>query len=178
MRTMHFLVIIFSLLLFISCKSGNSNEPESESYLSIKGITYMNELGELVGSIDHDDWVLNEKFTSKEKLLFDTLNFAKTATAEPIPNTGNSVYTPPHILFCPNPCATVGGLYYYHENHILNIIIVDNKYNKLLSYRTKDTQHPSFDLAKLNKGIYRLYYVIQDSQYNIVHLGHGDIEKE
>lgn len=176
MKTFHCFLIAF--LIFISCKSENSNEIDTESYLPIKGITYMNEFGELVGNIDHDDWLLNDKFTTKEKLLFDTLNFTKTAIAEPMPNTENSISIQPQIVFFPNPYATMGRLFYYHNKHILNIIIVDKKYNKLLTYRSTNTQLLSFNLSDFNKGIYRLYYVAQDSNYNIVHFGHGDIEKE
>jgi hypothetical protein len=138
----------------------------------------MNEFGELTGNIDHDDWILNDKFTKKEKLLFDTLNFTKTATVKPMPDTENSIYISARISFFPNPYSTVGKLYYYHDKHILNIIIVDKKYNKLLTSRTTNTQQLSFNISNFNKGIYRLYYVIQDSSYNIVHFGHGDIEKE
>ena len=93
----------------------------------------------------------------------------------PVPE--NTISTGSFISFCPNPFITTGYLLYYHDKHILNIIIVDSKYNKLCRYRLTDRQQVVFDFTTLNKGIYRLYYVIQDSQYNIVHLGHGDIEK-
>ena len=178
MKTTHYFFLIAFIIIFVSCKSEESSELDTESYLTIKGITSLNEFGELTGNIDHDDWILNDKFTTKEKLLFDTLNFTKTATVEPISNTENSMYIQPQILFFPNPYSTIGRLYYYHDKHILNIIIVDKRYKKLLTHRVENTTQISFNLSNLSKGIYRLYYVIQDSGYNIVHFGHGDIEKE
>ena len=176
MRTKYFHITI-ALLLFISCKTEDSTDPNNDSYLLIEGITSVNEFGE-ERSRDPNDWILNDKFTTKEKELFDSLNFSETATAEPMPIAENSIYNPTQILFYPNPCATVGSLYYYHDKHILNVIIVDNKFKKLIACRLKDSQLITFDLSKLSKGIYRLYYVVQDSKYKIVHYGHGDIEKE
>ncbi|HEY5507185.1 MAG TPA: hypothetical protein VIK29_00835 [Paludibacter sp.] len=177
MRTKHFFEVIV-LLLFISCKTEVTNEPNNESVLTIEGITYMNEYGEGGSSIDHDDWILNEKFTEKVKQLFDTLDFSKTAIAEPMPITENSSYRTPVISFFPNPLSIQGGLFYYHDKHILNLIVINNKYNKLYSFRVRDSHYFHLNLNKLEKGIYRIYYVIQNSQYNIVHCGHGDIEKE
>ena len=168
---------LLSLFIFSLSTSCNKEEVKSESVLLIKGITSVDELGYTI-SIDENDWRLNDKFTEKEKQLFDTLNFSKTAIAEPMPISENTSYKTPVILFFPNPFRSQGGLFYYHDKHILNLIVVDSKYTKLYSFRVRASHYFALNLNKLDKGIYRIYYVIQDSQYNIVHLGHGDIENE
>ncbi len=170
----YFLLSLFILSLCTSC---NKDEVKNESVLLIKGITSVDELGYSI-SIDENDWRLNGKFTEKEKLLFDTLNFSKTAIAQPMPISESTSYKAPAILFYPNPFRLQGGLFYYHNKHILNLIVVDIKYTKLYSFRVRDSHYFSLNLNKLDKGIYRIYYVIQDSQYNIVHMGYGDIENE
>jgi len=174
LQSMKITYALTALILFflISCKTD-----EDDSTLSIKGITYMSESG-WPGDIDSDDWRLNDEFTSREKQLFDTLDFTKRATAEPMTYPDNTIYSSTSTMFAPNPVSTNGYLLYYHTNHILNIVIVDNKYHKLLSNRSYDKQQLTFNFIPFNKGIYRMYYVIQDAQYNIVYLGHGDIEKE
>lgn len=168
------LPLLFIIFSFISCIK---EEVDNESFLWIRGISSYDEFGYSI-SLDHNDWNLNEEFSQKEKQLFDSLDFSKIASAEPVLDYDSSTFKIPRIIFFPNPIKLQGYIYYYNDKHILNLIIVDNRYNKPYSFRLKDSGSFYLDLSELHKGLYRMYYVIQDSQYNIVHLGHGDVEKE
>jgi len=169
MKIRYLLVVI--TLFFISCGD------IQDEHLSIEGITYTDIHGN-VSNIDYNDWNLNEEFTSREKQLFDSLNFNKTAKAE---TDVNSVYynRTPYIKFYPNPFSTTGFIQFYRPDLIYNVVVSDNKYNKLVSFRWTDKPLGcAYNFSTLNSGIYRMYYVIQDLKYNIVYQGHGDIQKE
>lgn len=169
-----FLLLLIGYL-FVSCKETDEN---NESVLFIKGISSYDEFGYQMTE-DDDDWRLNEKLSNKEKQLFDTLNFAKVGIAEQITDTINLYFNTPRIEFFPNPIRAAVRVAYYNKKHILNLEIVDKKYTKLHSFRLKDNNFYFLLLNNLkNATIYRVYYVIQDSNYNIVHTGHGDIMNE
>lgn len=169
----HYFKPAFSLLLllFISCDIDNE--------INISGITYTSDIG-LISSDknknDGNDWNLNYKFKTFEKQLFDTLNFSKTAFAEP-EFLNNSIIVP-QIIFYPNPVVNYGNIYYYSNNHIINIVIIDKKLNIIRNYRIQNSQNFKFDFSEINKGIYRMYYVIQNAEFEIIHMGYGDILRE
>lgn len=171
------LSLLISLCIFISC------EKDNEEFLVIEGITEIDS-GGCSSHIDPDDWNLDDIFTDREKQLFDTLDFSRTAIAKPLPPIEEipGYLTPdrsPHIFFAPNPFHISAALGYYRNDHILNLVIVDNKYNKLFSWRTEEFNGgATFYFENLKKGIYRMYYVLQDKNYNIVYCGHGDIKNE
>ena len=178
----HFIFLLILPFIIVSC---NDND---EDYLHIEGITETTASGEITGvSVDPDDWNLDDVFTKREKQLFGDLDFSKTAVVEPVPipecPDGMDCIDPiedindlRRIVFCPNPFDGYAFLRYYHSNHILNLVVVDNKYNKLYSRRVENVISMFFSIPNLKKGIYRMYYVIQDMDNNIVHCGHGDIK--
>jgi hypothetical protein len=167
------LFLSFLLPFFISCDEKNNNtDNESRETLSIKGITETDEEGNVRGAVDSDDWNLNKQFTDREKQLFSTIDFTKTGIAEPITN-GTQM-----ICFCPNPFPYMGSLYYYQNKHIVSIVIVDYKYNILHRYQFKNRKEWHLDLTTLKEGIYRMYYVMQDENENVVHCGYGDIKRD
>jgi hypothetical protein len=172
-----FLLILFSLPVFISCEDENKNENEAET-ISIEGITEVDNMGVFYGNFDDDDWNLDDQLTEKEKQLFASLDFSKTGVAEPIPSEPGVIPKIKFITFYPNPFSDVPRLSYYHNEHILNLVIVDNKYNILYSYRVENSESVTFNFDSLKTGIiYRMYYVVQDKNYNIIHCGHGDIKR-
>lgn len=122
-----------------------------------------------------EDWQFNDDFTNKERALFDTLNFSKTAkfTEEQMPGT---IGLANEILFYPNPVSTIGRFEYPYKNKILNLVIVDEAFNRKMELRS-GSMSVAFDFSKYAKGYYRIYYVVQDSMYRIVHKGHGDVKK-
>ncbi|MFB6341398.1 hypothetical protein ACE1ET_06735 [Saccharicrinis sp. FJH62] len=125
---------------------------------------------------DSRDWQLNDDFSQKEKNLFDTLDFKKVAKfTEPDNQEYQSITG--HISFYPNPLSDHGNLSYPNKNMILNIVIVDEMYNIKMSHRST-ANLLGFDFRSYKNGYYRMYYVVQDSLFNIVHKGHGDIKKE
>lgn len=140
--------------------------------IKISGITYTDNFGLIYkqNEIDNNDWKLNYTFKDRERLLFDSLNFSNTAISD------DANISP--IVFYPNPFNVLGNIYYYNDKHILNIIIVDKSLNKKFEYRISNSTGYTFDLSTLNKGIYRMYYVIQNSEFKIIHTGYGDILKE
>ena len=179
----HFLFFLILPFIIVSCND------DDKDYLTIKGITETTASGEITGvSIDPDDWNLDDVFTKREKQLFGDLDFSKTAEAEPVPASvpvcpdgmdciDQDINFLRYIVFCPNPFDGYARLDYYHSNHILNLVVVDNKYNKLYSRRVENVISMFLSIPNLKKGIYRMYYVMQDMDNNIVHCGHGDIEK-
>ncbi len=163
-------ITIFAILQFISCKKDNESKPEFE------GITLTDEQGSYMGFIDPTDWRTDDKFTKLEMQLFDTLNFNKikqSGSASGI--TNKSIGT---IIFYPNPTTNFGPFNLDLENFIIILEVVDKDFNKLISYRGVDKKSIAFTFHSFNPGIYRAYYVIQDIQFNIIGLGHGDVKKE
>lgn len=153
------------LLIFFSCSLNDE--------IKISGITYTSEFGNmssLKNEHDNNDWKFNYTFNNRERLLFDSLKFNNTATSE-----DEFIST---IVFYPNPFNVIGNIYFYNSKHILNIVIVDKSLNKKLEFRLSNSTNYKFDLSTLNKGIYRMYYVIQNSEFKIIHTGFGDILKE
>ena len=124
---------------------------------------------------DGDDWQFNDDFTKKEKALFDTLNFGRTANfaEEHMPGT---IQLTDEILFYPNPVSTIGRFEYPYKNKILNLVIVNEDFDRKLEFRS-GSMGVAFDFSKYAKGYYRIYYVVQDSMYRIIHKGHGDVKK-
>ena len=171
--------LLFLLVLFVSFASC---QKEGVDYLRIKGITERTMDGSLTYLyFDPDDWNLNDQFTKREKRLFEGLDFSKTTEAEP-PYFEEmegmvSEFTSPRIYFYPNPFSEITYIGYYHSDHIINLVVVDNHYNKLLSYRGEVGRISAISWVWLDSGIYRMYYVIQDKNDNIIHCGHGDILK-
>ncbi|MFB6318141.1 hypothetical protein [Saccharicrinis sp. FJH54] len=122
---------------------------------------------------DNLDWKLDDDFSNREKKLFDSLDFKKVAEFTE-PDDG-AIRWP--VYFYPNPLSDVGNLQYPYDNMILNIVIVDEMYNIKMSHRST-ANSLGFDFSSYKNGYYRMYYVVQDSLFYIVHKGHGDIKKE
>jgi hypothetical protein len=163
-------IALFALLQFISCKKDNESKPE------FKGITLTDEQGSFMGFIDPTDWRTDDKFTKLEMQLFDTLNFNKVNQAKSASGIINkSIGT---IIFYPNPTTDFGTLDIDHDNFILNMVMVDGEFNKVISYRATDRRSIAISFHSFNTGIYRVYYVLQDLQFNIIGLGHGDVKYE
>jgi hypothetical protein len=163
-------ITFFALLQLISCKEENESKPE------FTGITLINIIGENMGFTDTTDWRMDDKFTKLEMGLFDTLDFSQQGKMKP--EFGISNKSIGIMAFCPNPTTVEGTFFIYQENIIVNLEIVDNDFNKLISYRGAEKRSISFDFHSFDPGIYRAYYVIQDLQFNIIGLGHGDIKKD
>lgn len=121
------------------------------------------------------DWHLNDEFSHNERKLFDTLDFTRTASYQLVES--DYIQNSPKITFYPNPFKDVGFLH-YNTAPIIHIVIVNNSYEKILEARLENSYTIGFNLTEKKSGIYKLYYVIQDSNYNIVQLGHGFIKKE
>jgi len=75
---------------------------------------------------DNNDWTLNVKFTDREKQLFDTIDFNKTATVEDPPS--DFVSMGPSIKFYPNPVEDYTRLEYNQTPGVLNIVMVDSHF--------------------------------------------------
>ena len=97
MKNKHLLALIIFLFI-ISCKE---KEKVDDKTVIFEGITVLNEYGEMI-SFDSDDWHLNDKFTEREKQLFDTLDFNKTAEIERVLNEG-IIHMHSIIKLFPNP---------------------------------------------------------------------------
>ena len=150
-----FVLFILSVLLF-ACEK-NSND---------YGFDQIN---------SSSDWNLNDKFSQREKNLFSDLDFNKTAEFV-MKESGTLLYTP-QIIFKPNPFQEVGYLS-YNTAPIINIVVVNKEFRKISESRFENAYEIAFALPGQPAGIYRLYYVIQDQDNNIVQLGHGNIKKE
>jgi hypothetical protein len=175
MNTKIYLIFLFVSILGLSCKKEKTT---TESLPKFEGITMADETGALYTE-DTTDWRTDDKFAKYEQNLFDTLNFNKTLQLPSIKN-GFADVAPilkkdTIVRFYPNPCSNV-GIFRYHNASIINFVIVDTTFAKKLEYRTQQPEI-AIDFTMLNNRIYRMYYVFQDSAYNIIGLGHGDILK-
>jgi hypothetical protein len=150
-----FVLFILSLLLF-AC------EKDSNDY----GFDQIN---------SSSDWNLDDKFNQREMNLFSELDFNKTA--EFVNKESGTILFTPQIIFTPNPFQTVGYLS-YNTAPIINIVIVNKDFRKIQESRFENSYEIGISLADEPSGIYRIYYVIQDEENNIVQLGHGNIKKE
>jgi len=167
----HQLLIAFLAgLLLVSCKK------DKDAKLEFEGITHTDEQGTNMGFIDATDWRTDDAFTMQEMQLFDTLDFKRIDKMQwP---SGKTYKSPGTIIFYPNPTTEIGRFDMNFENFIIHIEMVDNAFNKLISFRGIDKNSIAFTFQTFNPGVYRAYYVVQDLQYNIIGLGHGDIKKE
>ncbi len=147
-------IILFAVLIITSCEKNNSELPDLNN---------------------SSEWNLNDEFSSLEQSFFDTLNFNNTA--EYIVEETEYLQSDPIIKFYPNPFTEVAYLS-YNTAPIINIAILNSRYKKILEARFENAYEIAFNLSDQPSGTYKLYYVIQDKDYNIVHLGHGSIVKQ
>jgi hypothetical protein len=173
MNTKIYLIFLFVSILGLSCTKETNT---SESLPKFEGISYFDYQGDLVDSFDSTDWRSDDKFKSCEQKLFDTLKFDNASHLKSTKSGSTDIILKKDtvVRFYPNPCRDV-GYFSYHNASIINIVIVDNTFMKKIEYRTQNTEM-AFDLTILKAGIYRMYYVFQDSVYKISGLGHGDIK--
>lgn len=169
-RRIYFLCLL-SLLFTMSC----TKEKDANDTIPIfRGITTLESEVGIPGSVDATDWRTDDTFTELERSLFDTLNFDNSMLVKSaFANT--DVIIAPTILprFFPNPVRSVAYFLIY-DGAIKNMIIVDQSFTKKIELREEST-NMAFDLTSFKNGIYRMYYVLQDSNYKIIGLGHGDI---
>jgi hypothetical protein len=123
-------------------------------------------------------WQLTDEFSQYEKSLFDSLDFNNTADYEH-EETGY-IQPRPQIVFSPNPFDDIAYLSYSSNltKPIINVVILSENTEDVLEIRVESSTVIGFNFSDKPSGIYRLYYVIQDSTYSIVHLGHGNIRKQ
>lgn len=164
-------VMILVVTTVISCSLSNDLTPQFTS------ITATNELGYLNGTPDYSDWKLNDEFTNQEKSLFDTINFQRTFNPDIFPNLVSTELTQPGIVLYPNPSTSIVKINYYIDIQIVNVAIVNWKFERVYAARFLKSKHFEVPVTQLNQGFYRMYYVVQDSLYNVIHCGHGDISK-
>jgi hypothetical protein len=168
------LVILFAI---ISCKKDDNN---SSSIPKFEGITTLDNNGELISSYDSTDWRMNDKFTEIERKLFDTLKFDQTLHLKSILVGNDGIIIKPACdtiaRFYPNPVADMGhfGIINAAVKN-MNIVIVDSTFTKKVEVRINNRE-VALNLSSFKHGIYRMYYVFQDSTNKIVGLGHGDIQ--
>jgi hypothetical protein len=160
----HFCLIFLSLVV-ISCK-----DDTSDSIPKFEGFTLRESEDGIVYEADPSDWNLDDKFSELERSLFDTLKFESAFLKEGYIEVGDAGKT---IAFYPNPVQSTGYLSANFPS-IMNIVIVDRKFNKKMEFRGQ-IGTVAFDMSMLPKGIYRMYYVSQATDYTMIGAGHGDI---
>ena len=165
-----FILLLVGVVTVISCKKEDSNQiPKFE------GLT-LRECEQDFNIIDDSDWRIDDKFSEIERNLFDTLkfesSFLKESSFADIINDG--IVGTPKVSFCPNPTSG-NGYFRFTSTVIMNLVIVNQKFEKKYEFRG---QYPmiAIDLSSFPYGMYRMYYVLQDTNYQIVGIGHGDIK--
>jgi len=170
MNTKISLFILVVFLVAVSCK-GDKDSPLP----GFDGITNVDGNGRLIGARDTTDWRIDNKFNEFERNLFDTLKFDQTLLKSDLKgvfSVGPSQAST--IDFYPNPVTSLGSLRCFFGK-IMNIAIVDKDFTKKVAKRLT-CGVITFDFSSFNNGVYRMYYVLQDSTFKIIGLGHGDIQ--
>jgi hypothetical protein len=73
-----------------------------------------------------------------------------------------------------------GGIsctFYYQDGNgdeVLNFVVVDNSLKKTNTAKVVEGNRLRYDFSGYKSGIYRIYYVIQDSLKRVIFKGHGD----
>ena len=173
MNTRTLLLSIFILIIISSCKKDDNSTEEIPRFA---GITIrQSELDEAY-YFDVTDWRIDDKFTELESSLFDTIKFDNTLHLKRA--LSDSITVPvnrtPAVSFYPNPPEGAGKFKVYGMNAISNIVIVDQSFNILTKLR-ETYNEIAIDFSSYEKGYYRMYYVLQNSNFAIIGLGHGDI---
>ena len=169
MKIKNFLSLILAVIFIISCEDDKNT---SDTLPKFKGITQVDRYGLIIGSYDPSDWRIDDNFIEVERNLFDTLNFDNTFFDSGI--EGNNIIDIAIPQFYPNPLRDV-GYFRFNEAAIMNIVIVDKAFTKKIESRI-NSNIVGLDFSIFNKGIYRMYYVFQNSDYKIIGMGHGDIQ--
>ncbi|WP_088656326.1 hypothetical protein [Geofilum rhodophaeum] len=160
------------LMLAMSC---NKEKLSEETIPTFEGITRLESEDGEPYSIDPTDWRIDNKFTELERSLFDTLKFDNPMFLKStLSNTNGIPEVKRSPCFYPNPANSLAYFSVY-DGTIKNIVIVDQTFEKKIELR-EQASHFRFDLSSFKNGIYRMYYVLQDSNYKIIGLGHGDIQ--
>lgn len=120
---------------------------------------------------DGDDWLMNVDFSAKEKKLFDFLDFEKTAVFEPL---DDGAVHQPRIYFYVLGKTRMLEFRDGRNDEILNVVIVNNKFKKIITDKIVSINRYEFNVEEYKSGIYRIYYVIQDSNFHIIFKGYGD----
>ncbi len=171
MKVRFYLLYVLLLLLALSCKKEKLVE---ETIPIFEGITILESEDGEPYSIDPTDWRIDDKFTELEQSLFDTLKFDNSIFIKSaLSNTIGIPEIKRNPRFYLNPANSIAYFSVY-DGTIKNIVIVDQTFEKKIELRGQSS-HFRFDLSSFNNGIYRMYYVLQDSKYKIIGLGHGDI---
>ena len=174
MKTKIILFFVVVILFSVSCKD---DKVAPVTLPKFEGVTYIDNNGNIVGSVDTTDWRIDDKFTELERNLFDTLKFDRTLSLKSnLKKTFGVVPVSDSIIhFYPNPVSERGN-FKFNSAFIVNIVIVDNNFTQKIKLRFQSHQ-VLIDLKSLNAGINRMYYIFQDSSYKIIGMGHGDIQK-
>ena len=164
------IIPVLLCLCLLACKK------ENDSKFTFEGITLIDDNGNSVGYTDTTDWRTDDVFTMQEQQLFDTLDFSRTHAVKSV----SSIIADPFgkVVFYPNPAADMGNLMFYGSHKIFNMVIVDNTFSKVFTYRAANENDLRLNVSEFDRGIYRAYYVYQDSASFIIGMGHGDIELE
>ncbi|MDO3694864.1 hypothetical protein QVZ41_08410 [Wenyingzhuangia sp. chi5] len=161
-------IFIYSIILIgiISCKKDNDDFGINNSSL---------------------DFQMND-FSQFEKKLFDSLDFNKTNTYENLLNENKPIEDDEgnlsivdinyDIILYPNPFQDIVNLSFSYPRSIINTIIVNNKYEKIIESRSLKNLKVAYHLTDKPSGFYRLYFVLQDSNYNILEYGKVNIHKK
>lgn len=159
------------VLLFIFILSGCKDD----FILKMEGITEINEMGEIYGSVDPSDWRLDDKWTKEEEGFFSVSKgvYNKSATytysptdAVPISRNTFKVY--------PNPFTSSIIFYQPFNAAKYNVRVIDKSKRVILAYDNVGTSPLRIDIpVSTETQYYRVYYKIFDQ--STVYRGHGDI---
>jgi hypothetical protein len=173
MNTKKFFLFLFTSIIGLSCVKETVTTVILPKF---EGVTYLNKDGLVIGPIDTTDWRIDDKFEAYERKLFDTLLFDNTLHLKSSQLEIFDIKPNTNVLFYPNPFYEV-GIFTYMQAAIMNIVVVDSTFAKRFETRTND-KTIALGMSSLEEGIYRMYYVFQDSNYRMIGLGHGDIMKK
>jgi uncharacterized protein YxeA len=160
MKKILLLLSLIALIVLGGCKV------RKDKKIDPTNITVVSALGS-VSYNDSTDWKTDDVFLKREKRLFPSVKFKKR-------NINGSVKILPAY---PNP--TDGELLVRIEetDAQLSYVLVDKNFKKISEGKSKASSF-TLNIAGCVSGFYRMYYVVQNANLEIIAMGHGDLNRK
>lgn len=167
--------IFFSLLiagLLTSCSKD----------FHFKGYTPTNLMGQVMGTVDEDDWQLDDDWGNSVHKLFDE-TFQEACSGFQVTGKKSAdslieTISGPVIMAYPNPAQEIVSIYFrFQESGNMQLILVNESQDVIIALCEEDMQSNTYTL---NVGdidergqLYRVFYKHNSS--NHTYYGHGDL---
>jgi hypothetical protein len=161
MKKLPLLLSLVALIALGGCKA------RKEKMFDPTNITVVSTIGS-VSSTDSTDWKVNDNFSKREKRLFPSVKFKKRNINESVKGIQPAY---------PNPTDGELLIRLEYQDAQLSYVIVDKNFKKISEGKSKASSF-TLNIAGCVSGFYRMYYVVQNADSEVIAMGHGDLRRK